>query len=274
MKTGQDLNKAFNTLWNEGVEIMPTLLIGILILIGGWLIAKLLSNIVKRILVKLKDVKALQWMKLDKMSEKTGLDIDFPVIISKIVYWLVFLFFIVAASETFGWSNVSKEISVFIHYMPKILSALLIFALGYAIATFVRDAVKSVSKSMGVGLGDLLGNILFYFLILIVALTSLSQAGVNISIISTHMYIIIGAFGVAFAVAVGLGAREVVSDLLKNFYNRGVLNHGDGVQYKDITGTVDKITKTSVVIASEGKFHVVPSKDFYESSYVVTKKAE
>lgn len=274
MRTGQDLNKAFNTLWNEGVEIMPTLLIGILILIGGWLIAKLLSNIVKRVLVKLKDVKALQWMKLDKMSEKTGLDIDFPVIISKIVYWIVFLFFIVAASETFGWSNVSKEISVFIHYLPKILSALLIFALGYAIATFVRDAVKNVSKSMGIGLGDLLSNILFYFLILIVTLTSLSQAGVNINIISTHMYIIIGAFGVAFAISVGLGAREVVSDLLKNFYNRGVLNHGDGVQYKDITGTVDKITKTSVVIASEGKFHVVPSKDFYESSYVVTKKAE
>ena len=274
MSTSANLKTAFNTLWNEGIQIMPTILIGLLILIGGWIIAKLVSSLVQKILTKTGNSKLSKSLKLDSVTERFGMEVNFPKIISKVVYWIIFLFFIVAASETFGWSNVSKEISVFIHYLPRILSALLIFALGYSIVVFIRDAVKSVTKSMGIGLGNVLANVLFYFLILIVSLTALAQAGVNIAIVSTHMFIIIAGFALTFAISFGLGAREVVGDLLKNYYNRGVLNVGDDIIYGELKGIVEKISKTSVVINVKNVLHVIPSKDFYATSYNIMKKEE
>jgi hypothetical protein len=103
-------------------------------------------------------------------------------------------------------------------------------------------------------------------------MTALSQAGIEISIISTHMYIIIGSLALTFVIAFGWGAKEVVADLLKNYYNRGVINIGDTISYKDINGEVSKITKTSILIDTKDGTVVIPSKDFYIASYTITKK--
>jgi hypothetical protein len=206
-------------------------------------------------------------------NEKYSLEINMAKIVSKVVYWVIFLFFIVAASETFGWSNVSKEISVFIHFIPRLLSALLIFALGYTIAGFIRDAIRAAAKSMAMPIGFVLSNVLFYFLLLIVSLTALSQAGIDIAIISSQMYIIIGAFALTFAIAFGWGAKSVAGDLLKNYYNREILNQGDKIEYKNIIGVVSKISKTSVVVEVNKEFHVIPSRDFYSASYKIIEKA-
>lgn len=274
MRTREDLKHAFDALWNESVEILPTLLVGLLILIGGWLIATLISKIIFKLLERSKNTKVSKVFSLNAISEKYAYDINFPLIISKITYWLIFLFAIVAASETFGWHNVSQEISVFIHYIPRILSALLIFALGYTIAAFIRDAIKEMTKTMKIGIGRILGDVLFYFLLLVVSLTSISQAGINTSIISTHMYIILGALALTFAISFGWGAKEVVSDLLKNYYNRGIINQGDHVIYAGVSGVVDKVSKTSVVIQTEKEYLVIPAKEFYASSYSILKRSE
>ena len=274
MRTREDLKNAFDALWNESVEILPTLAIGLLILIGGWLIAKLVSKVIFKLLERSKNTKISKVFSLNTLSEKYAYSINLPLIISKVVYWLIFLFAIVAASETFGWHNVSKEISVFIHYIPRILSAMLIFALGYTIAVFIRDAIKEVTKTMNIGIGRILGDVLFYFLLLIVSLTAISQAGVTVSVISVPMYIIIGALALTFAISFGWGAKEIVGDLLKNYYNRGVLQQGDHISFGTISGEVDKISKTSVVIRSGSELHVIPAHEFYTASYKITKRRE
>lgn len=272
MKTGTELKDAFHNLWNETVNILPTILIGLLILIGGWILAKLLSKLVLKLLNRTKDSKLSKQLSLDSFREKYGVDLNLSVIISKLVYWVIFLFFIVAASETFGFNNVSREISILIHFIPRLLSGLLIFVIGYAIARFVRDAIKSFSKTMEVGVGNILGEIIFYFLILIVSLTTVAQAGVNIEVISTHMYIIVGAVAITITFSIGLGAKEIVSDLLKNYYNRGVIAVGDTLIYENKKGVVEQVTKTSVVYAVDGITFVIPAKDLYSSVYSIIKK--
>lgn len=272
MSATEKLSDVFDHLWMQLTAGFPTFLFGILILIIGWLLAKLISKLVLKVLEKTKNSKAAQYLSIDDISGKLNVEVSLPLIISKVVYWVIFLFFIVGAAETFGWHNVSLEISNFIQYLPKILSALLIFALGYTIANFLRKSIKSIARSTGVGLGNFIGEFLFYFLILIVSLTSLSQAGLDTSLISSHMYIVVGAGAVTVAIAVGLGARELVTDLLKNYYNRGVLEEGMTISYQDIKGKVSKISKTSIVIATENEETVIPAKDFYASPYKIIKK--
>lgn len=265
------LKQTFDSLWDQIGEFLPTFLLGVLILIVGWILAIVISKIVLKVLTRTKDSKLAQYLNLDDISSRLNIEINLPVIISKVLYWMIILFFVVAASETFGWHNVSLEISSFIKYLPKILSALLIFAVGYTIANFLRTAVKSVAKSAGIGVYNFLGEALFYFLILIVSITALAQAGFNTSLISSHMYIIVAAIAVTIAISVGLGSRELVSDLMKNYYNRGVVEEGDKIVYNDLKGTITQITKTSVVIETAKEKHIIPAKDFYASSYKIEK---
>ena len=99
----------------------------------------------------------------------------------------------------------------------------------------------------------------------------MAQAGMNTTLISSQMYILIGAVALTVAIAFGFGAKEVVTDLLKNYYNRGVLNEGDKIKFGNYVGVIEKISKTSVVIANENDKLVVPSKDFYASQYTILK---
>lgn len=273
MRTGIELKAAFYNLWNETVNILPTILIGLLILVGGWIIAKVVSKLILKLLNRTKNSKLSKQLALDSVSEKYGIEVELPVIISKMVYWIVFLFFIVAASETFGFSNVSTEISVFIHFIPKLLSAVLIFIIGYSITRFVRDAVKGMSKTMELPIGRILADILFYFLLMIVALTAIAQIGIDINIISTHMYIIIGAISLTVCIALGWGSREIVSDILKNHYNRGVINVGDTLIYNNNEGLIEKVTRTSIVYKVKDTSHVIPAKELYASTYSIKTNA-
>lgn len=259
----------FDMVWNESARSLPTIVIGILILIAGWIIAKLLEKLVYKLMSLVKGNPLSKWLSLDKFGEKIGSSINLALVVSKIMYWVIFLFFVVAASETFGWTNVSEEISRFIMYLPRVFSAFIIFALGYTIAGYVRSAIKSVSNSAGVTMGGLLGDIIFYFLLIIVSITALSQAGVDTTIISANAIIIVGAFAATFAIAAGLGSREVVSDLFKNFYNRRVLAAGDKVKIKGLSGVVDTVTRTSIVVKHEGGKTVIPANEFYDNQYEI-----
>jgi hypothetical protein len=264
-----NLKHTLDMFWNESARSLPTILIGLLILVVGWIIAKIIAKIIFKLLSAAKGNKISSFLSLSRFSEKLETKIDLPLVVSKIAYWVVFLFFIVAASETFGWTNVSKEISGFIMYLPRVFSAILIFALGYTIASFVRDSLKSVSNTTGLALGGYLSEIIFYFLIIIVSITALTQAGVDTSILSAHAVIIVGAFAATFAIAAGLGSREVVGDLFKNFYNRRVIQAGDKVKLKDISGTIEEVTRTSIVIKHESGKTVVPANEFYENTYEI-----
>lgn len=263
------IKQTFDLIWNESVRSLPTIFTGVLILVGGWILAKVIEKIVFR-LMNLNYGKSLsKWMSLESLKEKMGVNIDLALVVSKITYWIIFLFFVVAASETFGWSNVSKEISNFIMYLPRVISAFVIFALGYTIANFIRKSVKSFSSSTGMMMGGILAEIVFYFLLVIVGITALAQAGVNTTIISANAVIIVGAFALTFAIACGLGTREVVGDLFKNFFNRRVLAVGDRVKIKGMTGEVEAVTKTSIIIKNDAGRTVIPANEFYANTYEI-----
>lgn len=266
-----NLQNTFNMFWNEAARSLPTILIGLLILVGGWIIAKIIEKVVFKLASMIKGNPLSKWLSLESFGANLGTPINLPKVLSKIAYWVIFLFFVVAASETFGWTNVSSEISRFIMYLPRVLSAVLIFALGYTIANFVRNSIKSVTSSTGMALGGYLSDIIFYFLIVIVAVTALAQAGVNTTIITANAVIIVGAFAATFAIACGLGSREVVSDLFKNFYNRRVLKGGEKVKIKGMTGTVETVTRTSIVIKNEGGKTVIPANEFYANTYEIVE---
>ncbi len=271
MNATEKLQLTFDSIWNSISEALPTFLMGVVILIGGWLIAKLVSKLVRKLLSKTGDSKIAKYLSLEELSNRLNMDIDLSLVISKVVYWIILLVFIIGATETFGWHNVSVEISNFMKYLPKFLSAVIIFAFGYTVANLLRNLIKSIAKSTGISFGNFIGDFLFYFLVLIVTITAMSQAGLNTALISSHMYILVGAGAITVSIALGLGSREVVTDLLKNYYNRDVLEEGVMVEYKDIRGKIVQISKTSVVIETDTEKVVVPSKDFYASTYKILK---
>ena len=91
------LSHSFNEFWSQFLEMLPGVVGAFLIMLIGWLVARLLSKLTVKILSKMKESKALQ-----KFVERTSDEMSMNIIniISKFVYWVIILLFLVIAVES------------------------------------------------------------------------------------------------------------------------------------------------------------------------------
>jgi len=261
-----DMDFSFlQTLWSNFIDFLPQLLKGIGFLIIGWLLIKLILLVIK---------KALGFTKIDSLPEKLNVDEIFgesslkiqpTKIIITAIKWVLILIFIIVGSELLGLRMVSEQLSSLIAYLPRLISALIIFAIGIYVANLVKKALFSMFKSLELTGGNLVGNIAFYLIAIVVTVTALNQAGVNTDLITSNLSIILGAILASFTIAFGLGSRDVIKRLLFGYYTRKNIQEGDKVIINGIEGVVAIIDNICVVLITEKGKVILPIKEIVDN---------
>jgi len=253
-------------MWPKVIDIAINIVIAVIILIIGWLIAKIITRIIK---------KALKLAKVNKLDDKIneieivdGKQLNFNTIkvVTKFVKFIIYIMIIIVISDVLGLEMLSEKIGEFLSYLPKLLVALVIFMIGLLFANFVKKGLQSLFESMDLSGGKMLSQLVFFLLLTFISITALNQAGIDTEIITSNLTMILAAFLLAFALAFGLGAREVVGDLLKTFYTRKTFEVGKKIEFQDEIYEIDSINNISVVLKNtNGKKVIVPVKDIVES---------
>lgn len=201
-------------------EFMPKLIGVILVLVIGWFVAKLLTLIV---------VRGLKLVNFNVITEKAGLDgflrqggmrkstID---ILGILVYWLVILITLLAAFNTLGLTVVSDLFSKITLFVPHVIVAVLILAIGLYFARFVSDAVTAYGKNVGMQDAVFVGRVAYYAITVFVILISLDQVQVGGEIIRFTYYILMAGTVLALAIAFGLGGQKWAAGQLDKFVER------------------------------------------------------
>ncbi|WP_027078966.1 mechanosensitive ion channel domain-containing protein [Maribacter antarcticus] len=70
----------------------------------------------------------------------------------------------------------------------------------------------------------------------------------------------------AFSLALGLGSKEIVGDLLRIFYTRKTYEVGDSIRLKDIEGRIEAIDHISMVVKTKKGKIVVSIKKVTENT--------
>ena len=257
-------NVTLDSLSGMGKEIalaFPKILGAIVILFLGWTVIRIILFLLKKIL-KLAKIDVLN----DKVNgmDVTGkgdLKIDLTKIILGFVRWFMILVFLIVAADILDWHIISKEIGNLLNYLPRFFSALVLLMLGFYIGNFVKNTIKRLFDSLEFGGSNIVSNLFFYVIVIFMSITALNQAGVDTTIITNNITLILGSFLLAFALGVGLGSREIVADLLRSFYTRKTYVVGDKIVIDGDEGTIKVIDNNSLTLETqEGKF-VIPIKD-------------
>jgi hypothetical protein len=255
-----DFIQSLSGLGVKVLNVIPKVFGVIILLLIGWFIAKLLRSIVAKLLTTIK---------LDQLSEKIGLhkifnEMNLKVAISKIlsefVYWIVFLMFVISASESMGMTIISNGITALIAYLPQLLSALFIFVGGILVANLVKKSVIAATNSIGLSGSKVIGNIVFYVLAIFITITSLNQAGIDTSLITSNIVLVMGAILLAFGISYGFASRDILTNILSSFYSKERYTEGMVIKINNIEGTVVKVDTLSITIQAEKKKIVVPVK--------------
>lgn len=262
----------FNTLGSILSDIasaLPGIFGAFVVMVFGWLTIKIVTLILKKV---------MKIAKIEVLSDKVNAaqlfgDSEIKIEISKIILTFVksvlWLVFIIVAADVMGLTIISTEIANLLRYLPVLLTALVIFMLGLYLAKIIKKAITSLFESMDIGGGKIVGSLLFYLIVIFVSITALNQAGIDTQIITGNFTIILGSFLLAMALALGLGSREVVGDLLRTFYSRKIYEVGDTIKVKKIEGTIEAIDNISMVVKTKTGKIVIPIRKVVENTVEV-----
>jgi small-conductance mechanosensitive channel len=193
---------------------LPALIGALLILVIGFIIAKVLQGVVTRV---------LQSMGFEGWMESGGIKQFFersqtrqtPLsILGKLVFWLVFFIAITMAVDTLGISAISDVLAQFIAYIPQIIAAILILVLATLLANFVAGIVRGATGS------ELAGSIAQYGIIVFAAFAALTQLGIAEELIAPTFLILLGGVALAAAIAFGLGGQGVAKRVVEDGYEK------------------------------------------------------
>jgi small-conductance mechanosensitive channel len=214
----QPLQDALSTFLNY----LPQLIGAIVILIVGYIIARVLMSVVARL---------LQGIGFDRWMERAGIKQVFDraetqetpaTVIGKLIFWFVFIIAIVMATDALGIPQVSEVFAQLIAYIPNIIAAILILILAALLANFLSGVVRGATGN------ELLGSIARYAIIVYAVFAALTQLGIAVQLTANTFLIVLGAVALAAAIAFGLGSREVARDIVEKAYDRRDEAQGGG----------------------------------------------
>lgn len=197
---------------------LPKLILAIIIIIAGWLLAKFLKLLV---------IKGLQVINFHVLTEKAGIDgflqqggikTGMAGILGVLIYWLVILVTLVIAFNGLGLTYVTDLVSRVVIFIPKVIVAVLILAIGMYFARFIAQIVSAYCKNVGLEDADLLGRISQYAIMIFVVLIALDQVNVVTDIIRQSFLILLAGLVLALALAFGIGGQKTAADLLERWW--------------------------------------------------------
>jgi len=229
------MNSSLSTIsnWQEAVFVaaaniftqffnfLPSLLGALLIFVLGLILAKWAKIII---------VKVLSAVKLDKISRKIGLEpflsqadikLKAEVIIGEIARWLIIIVFFIAGVNVLGLTTVGSVLASVLSYVPNIVSAILILTIGVLLAGLVEGLIKGAVNQIDPKTGRLLSKVASHLVVIVAALAAINELGIAQSLINILFIGIITTLALGIGLAIGLGAKDLVSKMLMDWYNKG-----------------------------------------------------
>jgi hypothetical protein len=193
------------------------LVVALVILIAGWLIAKLLKGLVFRFLLTIR---------FDMASEKAGIDDvliradirQSPVeLVAVLVYWLVLLATLVAIVSALGMAQVSDVLTRGLLYAPKVIAALVVLILGLFLSSVLAGVVRAAAANAGMTESDALATLVRYAVVAFTAAVTLEELGIAPELVRSAFVILFGAVALALALAFGLGCKDLAREWMVRY---------------------------------------------------------
>jgi flagellar biosynthesis protein FliQ len=197
---------------------LPRLAIAVLVVIVGLLIAKAARFAVQKGLRAINFQVVTQRAGLDGFLQQGGSQVDTIVLLGLLVYWVVILASLIVASSGLGLPHVTELLSRVMLFVPKVIVALLVLALGAYFAGFVSNAIVAYCDRVGVRDAEMLGRIARYAIVAFVVMMALDQMEIGGTIVRDAFLIVLGGLMLAVALAFGLGGRRWAAAQLERWW--------------------------------------------------------
>jgi len=87
---------------------------------------------------------------------------------------------------------------------------------GYILAEYIKAQLKKTNQAHAL----IIGKVLFFFVLYVAIALALPILGIPATLVNNILLVIIGAIGLAVAIALGLGMKDAVADISKRYVKK------------------------------------------------------
>ncbi len=252
------------------LDFLPSILGALVLLLAGWGVGRLLQYTTEKITEQT----------LRRMAHSRPLDTRIkqphsysaaPRIASRIVFWVVMLFFTLAAAEVLELKVISEVLGGMTAYLPRLLAGLLILFLGLWLGEAARAVIERSSAAMGVEQGKTLARLGQILVLLVVFSVAAGQVGIDSTVLVALLSILFAATLGALALAFALGSQGIIANMLGARTIMRSYQAGETIRIGDVEGRILRITRTSLILETGEGEVMIPAQRFSEQ--VSTKLA-
>jgi hypothetical protein len=192
---GQSVQNLLNTI----ARSIPKILVFLLILVVGWIIARVVGKLI---------AKGLERIGFNRFAERGAVGkalsrgpFHASALIGKIVYYALLLFVLQMAFGVFGTNPISTLLDAVVAWLPKAIVAIVIVIIASAIAKVVKELIDSAIG--GLSYGPFVGGVASVLILVFGVIAALNQIGVAASV--TEPVLIAGLATIAAILAIGVG---------------------------------------------------------------------
>lgn len=248
-------------------EYLPFLAAAVVLMIVGWLAARLL----RAGLIKLGNSLNSVLERLGRPAGSKGMRLSRKLVglIGNVMFWVVILLFAAMATRVARLDAFSGWLDRVVAYLPTLVAGGLIVLTGYLLSTLIRDVVSTAMTSAGSAQNELFGFAAQSAVFLTAVVIGLDQIGIDVTFLIILLAVLVGGTLLSLALAFGFGARDFVGNLIAAHHVQRMLERGQFARVGDAEGRVLEITPTSVVLLTSGGRLLVPAKQFQERSALI-----
>ena len=242
---------SFTQAWHQVAINAPKIIAAVVVVLAGYFLAKFIARLVTTLCDKLGLQQAAERSGLAGSMSRMGIRKNFPTIISTLAFWLLMCVFLMASFKIADIDPLTNAMGSVVSFIPNLLVATVVVVVGLLIAGFLRGVIATSADRVGLTYAEQLANGCYYVLALMVFSGAFAQLHIEFKLLDNLVLITFGSLAIGFALAAGLGGRDVMAGILAGYYLRQRLQAGDTVSVGSLEGTIREVGPTATVIESE-----------------------
>lgn len=257
---------------NTLVEHSPRILGALLFLLVGWYLARFASTATKRLLRSFNAVLHRRW------HSRFGTDARLsPTVIgtsAAIIRWTLIFFVLVGASRILGLEILSVWLGQAADQLPSVIAGGIIVFVGVVLSRFARDIVDIALRPTAGTQAVVFGRLTQVMVVAVALVMGVGQAGIDTTLLVSIVTILLaGLFG-GMSIAFGLGAKDLVANVIGIHHARNLFVVGQVVRVGDYQGEITRLTPTMTILNTPEGRVTVPGAIFQREAVLLADAPE
>lgn len=204
-------------LLSEILVKLPAVLAALLLLLVGMVVGKLARAAVEKFLKLVRVDEYTEKVRVNELLARLGFGQSPAFVVGFLVYWLIILVFLVSAANAVQLTVVSELLQQFVLFVPKLIGAVLVVAGGLLLGHFFGEIVLNAATANKLDGAVALSKTVRLVVVAFAGVMALEQIGIDTTIITSSIQIILATVGLGLAIAFGLGGKDVAAEIIRNF---------------------------------------------------------